>query len=185
MRISPGTVLTAGVLVFDMDGTLIDSSALITTLWRKWAERYGVDPVAVVHASAGRRAIETVRLVAREGVDASAVFPTGALDEMAVGESDIHQDFTNAFLIEGEAIGRTTISKTSEFHAKLRLGVRQTAREKLCPFAGVVKVVSLRAIWNGSAQDQSSVGPKNGLPRNYGRSLAGCSAFFTLYLEVL
>src|SRR5689334_19357075 len=79
---------------------------------------------------------------------------------MAVGESDIHQDFTNAFLIEGETIGRTTISKTSEFHAKLRLRVRQTVREKLCPFAGVEKVVSFGAIWNGSAQGQSSVWPE-------------------------
>jgi sugar-phosphatase len=72
MQIPSGTVLTARALVFDMDGTLIDSSALITTLWWKWAERHGVEPIAVVRASAGRRAIETVRLFAPEGVDAAA-----------------------------------------------------------------------------------------------------------------
>jgi sugar-phosphatase len=72
MRISPGTVLTARALVFDMDGTLIDSSDVIATLWRKWAARHGVDPVAVVRASAGRRAIEVVNMFAPPGVDAAA-----------------------------------------------------------------------------------------------------------------
>jgi sugar-phosphatase len=72
MRISPGTVLTAQALVFDMDGTLVDSSGLITTLWRKWAERHGIDAAAVVRASAGRRAIETVRMFAPPDVDAAA-----------------------------------------------------------------------------------------------------------------
>lgn len=72
MRIPSGTVMPAQALVFDMDGTLIDSSALISTLWRKWAERYGADPVAVVRASAGRRAIEVIRMFAPQGVDPAA-----------------------------------------------------------------------------------------------------------------
>ena len=72
MRVATGTVLTARALVFDMDGTLIDSSNVIATLWRKWAERHGADPVAVVRASAGRRAIEVIQLFAPPGVDAAA-----------------------------------------------------------------------------------------------------------------
>jgi mannitol-1-/sugar-/sorbitol-6-phosphatase len=72
MRILPGTVLTARALVFDMDGTLIDSTALLSTLWRKWAERHGADPEAVVRAQVGRRAIEIVRMFAPADVDAAA-----------------------------------------------------------------------------------------------------------------
>jgi sugar-phosphatase len=72
MRIPSGTVVPARALVFDMDGTLIDSSALISTLWRKWAERHGIDPVPVVRASAGRRAIEVIRMFAPQGIDAAA-----------------------------------------------------------------------------------------------------------------
>jgi sugar-phosphatase len=72
MRISPGTVLPARALVFDMDGTLIDSSALLATLWRKWAERHGADPAAVVRAQAGRRAIEIVRMFAPADSDPAA-----------------------------------------------------------------------------------------------------------------
>jgi sugar-phosphatase len=72
MRISPGTVMAARALVFDMDGTLIDSSDVIATLWRKWAERHGADPVAVVRASAGRRAIDVVGMFAPPAIDAAA-----------------------------------------------------------------------------------------------------------------
>lgn len=55
-----------------MDGTLIDSSAVITGLWRKWARRHGFDAEAILRASPGRRAIETVALFASPGMDVEA-----------------------------------------------------------------------------------------------------------------
>lgn len=69
MQIRSGTVFPAQALIFDMDGTLVDSTAVVAPLWRKWAARYGVDAQAVLAASQGRRAVETMQLFAPEGVD--------------------------------------------------------------------------------------------------------------------
>lgn len=51
-------------LLFDLDGVLVDSAALVERTWRRWAEANGLDPADVIEAAHGRRTIETVRLVA-------------------------------------------------------------------------------------------------------------------------
>jgi mannitol-1-/sugar-/sorbitol-6-phosphatase len=57
------SLLVQGVL-FDLDGVLIDSTAGVTRVWRDWGRRQGLDPTATAHAAHGRRAIDTVRLLA-------------------------------------------------------------------------------------------------------------------------
>jgi sugar-phosphatase len=59
-----------GVL-FDLDGVLIDSTAGVTRVWRDWAVRHGLNPDATTHAAHGRRAIDSVRLLAPQ-LDAEA-----------------------------------------------------------------------------------------------------------------
>ncbi len=59
-----GTELPIQALLFDMDGTLVDSTSVIAGLWRRWSARHGVDPDGVLLASPGRRAIETVKMFA-------------------------------------------------------------------------------------------------------------------------
>lgn len=53
----------AGVL-FDLDGVLVDSTAVIERQWRKWANRHGLEPREVLGNIHGRRTVETIRLVA-------------------------------------------------------------------------------------------------------------------------
>ena len=72
MQIGAGTDLPARALLFDMDGTLVNSTPVIVGLWRRWAARHGVDPEALLSASPGRRAIETVRMFAPPGMDVVA-----------------------------------------------------------------------------------------------------------------
>jgi len=72
MQIGAGTDLPARALLFDMDGTLVNSTPVIVGLWRRWAARHGVDPEALLSASPGRRAIETVRMFAPAGMDVVA-----------------------------------------------------------------------------------------------------------------
>jgi sugar-phosphatase len=52
-----------GVL-FDLDGVLIDSTAGVTRVWRNWGTQHGLDPYETAHTAHGRRAIDTVRLLA-------------------------------------------------------------------------------------------------------------------------
>jgi mannitol-1-/sugar-/sorbitol-6-phosphatase len=51
-------------LLFDMDGTLVDSTPCIEGLWRRWAVRQHLDPDFVMQHVHGRRGIETIALVA-------------------------------------------------------------------------------------------------------------------------
>ena len=59
-------------LLFDMDGTLIDSHAPMVRAYTEWAHRYGLDPATVVFEAQGRRTIDTIRLLAPAGVDVEA-----------------------------------------------------------------------------------------------------------------
>src|SRR5690349_10945993 len=83
MRLIPGTILRAGALLFDMDGTLVDSTPAVHRLWRRWAARHGVDVEEVIRVSHGRRTIETVRLYASLGLDVTAEVARLAAEELA------------------------------------------------------------------------------------------------------
>lgn len=74
MRLPIGTELNAGILLFDMDGTLVNSIAAVERVWRRWALGHGFDGDAVVRACHGRRPVETVRdfLPADRDADAEA-----------------------------------------------------------------------------------------------------------------
>lgn len=50
------TLLTARALLLDMDGTLVNSDAVVERIWRRWAARHGLDGdkvMKVVHGSQG------------------------------------------------------------------------------------------------------------------------------------
>ena len=51
-------------LLFDLDGTLVDSIAAVDRAWTRWALRHGLDPVVVVPQIHGRRAVDSLRLLA-------------------------------------------------------------------------------------------------------------------------
>lgn len=69
MRLANGTEIKAGAFLFDMDGTIVDSSAVVNYVWGKWAERMSLDPVEVVRAAQGRRALDTITLFCQPGFD--------------------------------------------------------------------------------------------------------------------
>src|SRR5258705_432945 len=56
--------------LFDMDGTLLNSTAAAERVWSAWAIRHGLDVAAFLPTMHGRRAIETVRRLALPGIDA-------------------------------------------------------------------------------------------------------------------
>ncbi|HTJ93036.1 MAG TPA: HAD family hydrolase [Pararobbsia sp.] len=64
--------IPASCLLFDMDGTLLNSHAPMVRAYTAWASRYGLDIDFVLRESHGRRSIDTVRALAPAGTDVEA-----------------------------------------------------------------------------------------------------------------
>jgi HAD superfamily hydrolase (TIGR01509 family) len=56
--------LSCKAILFDMDGTLVDSTAIGNRIWADWAARHNVDINHILSVHHGRRAIETLEIVA-------------------------------------------------------------------------------------------------------------------------
>ncbi|MDG4756731.1 HAD-IA family hydrolase [Micromonospora sp. WMMD710] len=64
-------------VLFDMDGTLVDSDAAVERAWERWAAEYDTDPVAALAIAHGSPADRTVRRLL-PGLDDSAVAAASA-----------------------------------------------------------------------------------------------------------
>jgi sugar-phosphatase len=60
------TALLAGVaaVLFDMDGTIVDSDAAVARAWTRWSRERGVDFAEIARVTPGRPATESVALLA-------------------------------------------------------------------------------------------------------------------------
>ena len=86
---------TFGALLFDMDGTIINSIAAAERAWTAWAERHGLDVAAFLPTIHGVRGIETITRLALPGVDPAAEAQAILLAEM--------EDVDGVEAIEGAA----------------------------------------------------------------------------------
>ncbi|MHC1548202.1 HAD family hydrolase [Phyllobacterium sp. K27] len=55
--------------LFDMDGTILNSTVAAERVWSKWAESHGLDVAAFMPTMHGVRAIDTIRRLGLPGVD--------------------------------------------------------------------------------------------------------------------
>jgi sugar-phosphatase len=56
-------VLPAKALLLDMDGTLVNSDAVVERCWRRWAERHGLDAGEVLRVVHGRQGHATMAVL--------------------------------------------------------------------------------------------------------------------------
>jgi sugar-phosphatase len=73
--------LRARGVIFDMDGTLVDSTAVVEAVWDVFARRFGLDLTDVLAISHGRQTIDTVRWFAPDGVE-----PVSLAEELSTME---------------------------------------------------------------------------------------------------
>lgn len=81
-------VLTARAVLFDMDGTIVDSSIPILRCWGAWSDRHGFDVHEVLHVAHGRRSGDTIRRLFADREEAFAAAETAWLD--ACEEREAH-----------------------------------------------------------------------------------------------
>jgi sugar-phosphatase len=56
--------LNCQAILFDLDGTLVDSAFRVQRLWLEWGKRKGIDLQSIMEVMHGRRAGETIQIVA-------------------------------------------------------------------------------------------------------------------------
>ncbi|PZG93178.1 HAD family hydrolase [Streptomyces sp. NTH33] len=95
-------VFTARALLLDMDGTLVHSDAVVERVWRRWADRHGLDGdevMKVVHGRQGHASMalllpnrsreqnlaENARMLAEETSDMDGVVPVPGAPEFLAG----------------------------------------------------------------------------------------------------
>lgn len=79
----PMAVLLGKKILFDIDGTLIDSTATVEGSWGTWAKDYGVDYEEVLKVCHGRRTEDTVAQFVAPPQRAAATARLLALQELA------------------------------------------------------------------------------------------------------
>ncbi|MEU6764844.1 HAD-IA family hydrolase [Streptomyces sp. NPDC046853] len=66
MTAETASVLTARALLLDMDGTLVNSDAVVERCWQRWAERHGLDFDEVIRVVHGRQGYASMAVLLPE-----------------------------------------------------------------------------------------------------------------------
>jgi mannitol-1-/sugar-/sorbitol-6-phosphatase len=75
MRLQPGQAINAQALLFDMDGTLIDSRVVVEKIWKRWCDEVGLDWHFVLPRLHGVRMYDSIKEFApMAGQDIDAVY---------------------------------------------------------------------------------------------------------------
>ncbi|MEN0021829.1 HAD-IA family hydrolase [Microbacterium sp. LWO14-1.2] len=59
-------IVPARAVLLDMDGTLVDSTAVVERLWLAWAEPHGLDPATVLSVVHGRQGHQSMAIMLPE-----------------------------------------------------------------------------------------------------------------------
>jgi mannitol-1-/sugar-/sorbitol-6-phosphatase len=118
----PGGRLRCRAVLFDLDGVLVDSTAVVERHWAAWADRHGVDLQAIRRAMHGRRSLDTIRQVAPH---LDAVAEGLGVDQAQAADGDGVRAIPGAAALLDDLSGATWAVVTSGpgFLARARLGM--------------------------------------------------------------
>jgi sugar-phosphatase len=92
--------LDAEALLFDMDGTLVDSTVLSERIWRAWSGKYGFSADGVLAYSHGRRTLDTTRHFAASEEAARSAASEIEAQEIAAEDGAVAIDGAKSLLEE-------------------------------------------------------------------------------------
>lgn len=72
-------------VLFDIDGTLVDSTAAVTRTWTAWAAKHGIDADEILRVCHGRRTEDTLSMFLPTGQHAAAV---AELEQLELADLD-------------------------------------------------------------------------------------------------
>ncbi|VXB87506.1 HAD-IA family hydrolase [Aeromicrobium sp. 9AM] len=88
----------ARAVIFDMDGTLVDSNAVVEAIWTRFAEQHGLSTADVLAFSHGRQTIDTVRQFAPPDADHAALAVELASTEIETPDGIVEVPGASAFV---------------------------------------------------------------------------------------
>jgi mannitol-1-/sugar-/sorbitol-6-phosphatase len=114
------STLHCKAILFDLDGTLVDSATRVQRLWLEWSRKHDIDPHFLLEVMHGRRADETIRIVAPH-LPVQEEFQ--ALEEEEILDMEGVRPYSSA----GELLGRLSLRQW----AIVTSGTRRVARARL------------------------------------------------------
>ncbi|GHB38620.1 hydrolase [Streptomyces cirratus] len=139
--------LSAKALLLDMDGTLVNSDAVVERCWRDWAVTHGLDPqeaLKVVHGRQGYATMaillpgrpmelnhaENAEMLARETADTDGVVPVAGAPEFMAAIADLpHALVTSA----DAALARTRMAAAALPMPRVRVTAESVGASKPDP----------------------------------------------------
>ncbi|MFC7490836.1 MULTISPECIES: HAD hydrolase-like protein [unclassified Knoellia] len=113
----------AGVL-FDMDGTLIDSLAAVNRSWLQWCEEFGIAPAALDGAH-GRTSANTINIVMADRSEAERSVAHARIGEIEVADTE------GIVVLPGAAEAFETLDRLGVPHAIVTSCERDLAQARL------------------------------------------------------
>ncbi|WP_046968650.1 HAD family hydrolase, partial [Luteibacter rhizovicinus] len=122
MQLESGTVIEASALLFDMDGTLIDSRVVVEKIWKRWCDENGIDWHVVLPRLHGVRMMDSVKMFAKPGMDVDAVFERLYREEVEDLDGIVPIPGAHALLAALPPSAWTIVTSADTVLAKARLG---------------------------------------------------------------
>jgi len=115
---------TVRALLLDMDGTLVNSDAVVERVWRRWALRHGLDPAAVLKIVHGRQGHTTMAVLLPDRPPAENYAENALLlaEEVADIDGVVPVPGAPAFLAALAGRPHALVTSASEELARARMG---------------------------------------------------------------